>query len=505
MRSSRPEHVVLVSDRGPVQFANRSGELVAARRSGSVTALLDGIARSAPQKVTWVAPSTAGADAQAMRLGLFGALAAGIGYRCDAVAVTQEEYDRYYDDAGVSIVWSVWHGIEDDVPIRYDPEDPLASLAGYRLVNQALADRAAAVAAEGATVSVHDYQLMLAPAMLRSRRRDLGIAHFSHTPFPSRTSLCRLPAPIVWSLVVGMLGADLLGFQRPLWARRFLDCCQRLGIQVDHEHGWVRYRGRLTWVRCYPVTVDGAALITRARSRDVLCWARRTRAEDPRRVIARVDRLDPAKNALRGFEAYARLLRCRPELAGEVRFVACLVPSRERLPDYRRYAERALRVVHDVNGRHPGAITVHHGEDRDRALGVMRVHDVLLVNAVADGMNLVAQEGPLVNDNDGATVLSSGAGSADLLRGAVALDRPRSVEATAAALDTALALPSQQRRDRARRMRAAVSRSSPADWFGHQLADVKAVSSGATPCCALPPLTPHTNRSGVVGDHGDKL
>jgi len=166
--------------------------------------------------------------------------------------------------------------------------------------------------------------------------------------------------------------------------------------------------------------------------------------------------------------------------------VACLVPSRERLPEYQRYAGKVWRVIDDVNRRHPGSITVHYGDDQDRALGVMRGYDVLLVNPVADGMNLVAQEGPVINTNDGVVVLSLGAGAADLLSGAAILDRPRDVAATADALEVALLLSPAERRDRANQMRTAVSQLSPTEWLDRQLADVLAVTSGSTPSCPPP-------------------
>jgi trehalose 6-phosphate synthase len=410
---------------------------------------------------------------------LFDGLSERLGYRYEAVPVDEHVYDRYYYDVGVEIIWSAWHGIEDEVPVRRTAGGLSTALAGYHAVNRVLAERVCAVAQSAALVAVQDYQLMLVPALLRRRRPDIRITHFSHTPFPDRRSRTRLPAPLLRSLVFGMLGADLLGFQRPLWARRFLDCCRDLGLETDYQHCYVRVGGRAIWIRCYPVTVDGAALAVRARSPEVRCWTQRIRAGDPRRVIARVDRLDPAKNTVRGFEAYALALRRRPGLARQVRFVACLVPSRERLPDYQRYAERTWGVVRKVNDVHPGAITVYNGEDWDRALGLLCAYDVLLVNPVADGMNLVAQEGALLNDNDGVTVLSSGAGAADLLPGVVRLDRPRSVEATATALNVALDLSPVQRRRRVEQMRSAISWLPPADWLDRQLADTETASSGA--------------------------
>jgi trehalose 6-phosphate synthase len=487
MPHTRLEHVVLLSDRGPVRFISGSSQLVPERQSSSVTALLHGVASVIASPVTWVTPSTSAADAQAMRLGLFRDLAPCLGYSPDVVPVHEQEYERYYDDAGIRIIWSAWHGIENEIPVRCDAESPLTSLASYVRVNRKLSSKIAQVAAKGAIIAVQDYQFMLAPTIIRSLRPDVRIVHFSHTPFPDSGSVARLPSVIVRTLVTGMLGADLLGFQCARWAHRFLHCCLRLGLDVDQNYGQVRYDGRRIWVRCYPVPVDVPSLTLRSQAAEASRWADKMRAEDRRKLLVRVDRLDPAKNALRGFEAYSLLLHRLPDLARDLRFVACLVPSRERLPEYQCYARNVWRVVDDVNRRHPGSITVYYGNDQDRALGVMRGYDVLLVNPVADGMNLVAQEGPAVNTNDGVVVLSIGAGAADLVSGAVILDRPGDVRATADTLEVALSLSLAERRDRANRMRTAISRLSPTEWLERQLADTLAVTSGSTPSCPPPP------------------
>lgn len=478
-------HLVLVSDRGPVEFADRAGQLVPRPRASSVTALLSGVARARPERTTWVAPTAAQLDAQASRRGLFPRLTASLGYEYAPLPVGENEYRGYYDDVGVGILWSILHGIEDQIPVIYSRDDPAGSLSPYRAVNRGLAESVTRIAHEGAVVAIHDYQLMLAPAMVRIRRPDTRIIHFSHTPFPTPRSLFALPPAMARALVGGMLGADLLGFQRARWARRFLDCCARLGADVDHDLGRIRHRGRSTWVRCYPTPMDVPGLVTRSRSEGAGRWALRMRHGDPRRVVARVDRLDPAKNAVRGFQAFGLLLDQDPALAASVRFVACFLPSRERIADYRRYAEQTWAAVDRINTRHPDGITAHYGDDHERALGLLRAYDVLLVNSIADGLNAVALEGPVVNDHHGAVVLSGETGAADVLAGAVPLAEPRDVDATAAALRAALDLTPGERQVRARTMAAAVAALKPAEWFEHQLSDVEAVAAAGAPCCPL--------------------
>lgn len=479
-------HVVLVSDRGPVQFSDQAGKLVGIPRSSSVTALLNGIARASAVRTTWVAPTAAAADSRAAADGLFPRLLPRLGYEYEPLVVGEHQYKGYYDDVGVNILWSVWHGIEDQIPVGIRRDDPMESLAPYRAVNRALARRVAEVSADRAIVSCQDYQLMLTPAAVRVERPDLRIIHFSHTPFPTPESLFALPSAVARTLIGGMLGADLLGFQRVRWAQRFLACCAELGAQVNHEQGWIRHNGRRIWVRRYPTPMDVPALVSRSEADSVHGWADRHRGDGPGRLLVRVDRLDPAKNAVRGFQAFGRLLDEDPYLAGELRFVACLIPSRDRLPDYHRYAAQTWATVDAINARHPDSITIHFGDNHERALGALRAYDVLLVNPVADGLNAVALEGPVINDRDGAVVLSTEAGSADLLTaGAVSLAEPRSVAATAQALRVALRLTPAERQSRAHAMRDAVRGLHPTEWFEHQLSDVEAIAYGGTPCCRL--------------------
>jgi trehalose 6-phosphate synthase len=471
-------HVVLVSDRGPIEFVARARTLEPRRRHGSVTALLDGVAGTLAAQTEWIAPSTSPQDQRAQQEGRFDQLKADLGYRPVTVHVQAERYRAYYDDAGVRAIWNIWHGVHDDIPVRCDP----AAIAAYRLVNRHLADQAASTAAAGAVVAIQDYQLLLMPAMVRRARPDVAIVHFSHTPFPEPDTLALLPAALRLDLLTGMLGANVLGFQSRRWAHRFLQACHRWRLgTVDHQQACVERAGRRTWVRTYPVPVDVDSLRAAARQPAATGWAERVRADDSRRLILRVDRLDPAKNALRGFEAYGLLLHRQPDLAQRTRFVACLIPSRERIPAYRQYAEAVTKQIEHINGRFPGAITVHHGENRARALGIMGEYDVLLVNAVADGMNLVAQEGPVLNTRDGALILSSQTGASDLLPDAIALRHPRQVDETADLLAAALSASPLERARRARTMRASVESSNPRRWLGRQLTDASAARCGGRP------------------------
>ena len=277
-----------------------------------------------------------------------------------------------------------------------------------------------------------------------------------------------------------MLGADLVGFHTRGWCEGFTRACDQLGADVDHAGGAVRYGGRTTWVRPYPIPIEAEELRVRAAGEPARKWA--GRFDSVGTVVARADRTEPSKNIVRGFEAFGLLLDRRPDLRDRVRFVACLYPSRQSMAEYRDYVDQIVRVVAAVNERFPGSIQLFLEDDFDRTLGALISYDVLLVNPLMDGMNLVSKEGPALNEKWGALVLSRRAGSFDELGAyAVEISDPRDVPATAAALEAALSLPHHERRRRAVRLRHITEATKPDDWIEAQIEDLREIAATGQP------------------------
>jgi len=477
--------VVLASDRGPVTFIQKDGGLHRRPRLSSVTGVLHTAARGLSNEVTWLATSTSAGDASAVTSGLFHRLTSDLGYAFEPIVFDPAAYRAYYEDVGVRMFWFAHHELWTEVPTREFGEPDQSAIDAYQLVNRRFAERIAERSKPDALVLFHDYQLATAPKALRQLRPRQPIAHFTHSPFASARSIAQLPRRVVLALLEGLLAADLLGFQRRLWAERFLDCCELVGAVVDREAGIVWYGDHRVWIRCYPIPVDLQAAMAISRNQSALDWASRMQANPGVRLIVRVDRLDPSKNVVRGFQAFELLLDRNPHLRGHVHFVACLVPSRTDVPEYRWYGQRVREVVTQTASRYPGSLTVHLSEDRSRAMGALRQYEVLLVNPLLDGMNLVAQEGPLVNAVNGVVILSKGAGSADQLGDApVLLEDPRDVAETASALETALDMPLPERQRRAAAMRASICSHDPLSWLLAQLTDLETVHAGGTPLTA---------------------
>jgi trehalose 6-phosphate synthase len=486
-------HLVLASDRGPVTYALVGGRLRSQRRSGSVTSVLASATAGLEGTGSWVATSTSPHDADALAAGLLARPPQCGTFEFEPLVFDEGDYARYYHDVATRMLWFAHHDLWGELPpIRFGADDLAAFVGPYQQVNQAVAGRITTLSHPGSLVSLHDYQLATTPTFLRQTRPDQPIAYFQHTAFGPPAAIFRLPEPVVVAVLEGMLAADLVGFQASRWAEHFLACCELLGAAVDRSTGTVDRHGHRTWVRCYPLHADAAVVRSRAFGRAAERWARRLDRETGDRLqIVRVDRLDPAKNALRGFQALERLLERRPDLHRRLHVVACLVPSRESMVEYRWYARRVQAQLDRLQTRFRGVVSIHLGHDLDRALGVMRGYDVLLVNPLCDGMNLVAQEGPLVNQRAGTVVLSTGAGCADLYGDhAVTIADPTDLEATTDALELALELPRDERQARAAAMRTIVESETVPRWMARQLTDLRLAFDGTEPTTPVAPAVP---------------
>jgi trehalose 6-phosphate synthase len=223
--------------------------------------------------------------------------------------------------------------------------------------------------------------------------------------------------------------------------------------------------------------VDAPALRTRARAGDVRAHvAALGQVAGGRKLIVRVDRTELSKNIVRGLAAYRELLATHPEWHGRVVHLAFAYPSRSAVPEYRAYTEQVRQIAAEITAEfgtpdwNPLILDVR--DDYPRSLAACTVADVLLVNPVRDGMNLVAQEGPVLSERGCALVLSREAGAAATLAGDALLVNPYDISETAAALHRALAMPDAERRQRSAALAATAAASPPARWLGDQLASL---------------------------------
>jgi trehalose 6-phosphate synthase len=473
--------IVIASNRGPVSFVATDDGFKLKRGAGGLAGAMDPVARRLGDGAVWIAATTSEEDRAALAAGEGEFLAQRVGYPVRLLDIGPSTYTRYYDVVSNGMLWFANHCLWDEIGAPSIGESERdAWRSGYEVVNRRFARAALESARPDGLVLFQDYHLARAPALLSRDKKRRAVAHFTHSSFCAR-GMEALPDEIARGVVEGMLGADLVGFHVTPWADEFLECCERMGFSVDRNVRAVEHAGRRAWVRCYGIPIDTESLRERAQKNEVLRWARKFAAESRGPLVVRVDRTEPSKNIVRGFEAFGRVLDRRPDLRG-ARFVACIYPSRQSMAEYRRYAAEIEASVRSVNERHRGSILLSLEDDYDRSLGALLAYDVLLVNPLMDGMNLVSKEGAALNERDGALVLSGSAGSfSELGAHAQCIEAPRDVDATVAALEAAIDLSAGERAVRARALRAAVERRSPVQWIEAQIEDLSAIRDGAGP------------------------
>jgi len=479
--------LIIASNRGPVEFYISQNNTLKQRRGsgGMITALIGAANRL---DVTWVAMAMTEGDRQAIREvqqnndGLLQTPSRGQKLQLRYVSIPKQAYRKHYEQICNTVLWFLQHYL-------YDPTNDAMSgnklqdawENGYCVANRAIADAVSGEIARQDTtpiVMLHDYHLYLAAAMIRERHPSIITQQFIHIPWPDIRCWQFLPSNIAQAVYNGLTGNDIIGFQTERDARNFLEGARTLldGAVVDFEEGAVWWKGHRTQARAYPISIS----VTEER-RVVVSRAGKRAAEKVipllgEKTIMRVDRIEPTKNIVRGFQAYGQMLEEHPELQGRVKFLAFLVPSRQNMKEYKKYNVEVKKIIEDINLRYGTdewlPIEAFHGNDRTKALAAMQYYDVLLVNPIIDGMNLVAKEGPIVNLTDGVVVLSRTAGAFQQLGKASIPTSPTDVNETAQALYQALTLSSDERRIKATLARQMVERQDLNKWLLRQISDI---------------------------------
>jgi trehalose 6-phosphate synthase len=474
--------LLIVSNRGPIRFMqDADGSRIAKRGGGGLVTALTALTSQRP--LTWVAAALSDEDAAVAAAGVHvdGNL------RLRLVAHDREEYDRYYNVFANPTLWFIHHylwglALEPDV----DRNIRLAWEAGYLPVNerfaQAVAEEIGAATGQSPIVMVHDYQLFMVPGGVRERVPGALIQHFTHIPWPMPDYWRILPPSIRTAIHESLLQCDIVGLHTERYVRAFLHCVDELTEgEVDFARHAVHFRGREVRVRAYPISVDPAEFERLAGTDEVRAEEPAVIAVRPEKLIVRVDRTDPSKNVVRGVKAFDLFLSQHPEWRGRVTMLALLDPSRPDIPEYAEYVGAIQRAAREVNDRwymtgmwQP--IDLRISDNFPQAVAAYKHYDVLLVNAIFDGMNLVAKEAPLVNQQDGVLILSENAGAhAELAEWALSVN-PFDVQEQADAIYQALTMHAQERHARIEGLRAQVRSHDITRWIDTQLADLLAVA-----------------------------
>jgi trehalose 6-phosphate synthase len=478
--------IVIVSNRGPFSFKKKKdGTFDVKRGSGGLVTALGALAEK--HDVLWVATAISKDDYRWLQAtGEKPNNVEGISLRL--MQPKKKAYLRYYNVIANPMLWFIQHQLWDA------PRNPSITQEtweawdnGYVEINKAFAQKIAeTIKDEQRPVIIfpQDYHLYLLPHFLRDLLGDrIQIQPFIHIPWPGPDAWRVLPGKIRNFILTSLLQSDRVGFQTQKDAFNFVQTC-RFYLEGAHSLGSrnsVQYNGRVIQAAAYPISVDTQKLNALSEEPEThLLKSQLINFVGDRKLILRVDRIEPSKNILRGLEAYSTLLETHPEHRGKVQMMALLVPSRMKVDEYKDYLRDIMSEAGMINATYstpdwePVRIVV--GDNYERAIAAMQIYDVLLVNPLADGMNLVAKEGALVNQKDGVIVLSEDAGAFYELGEHALTVSPFDTYGTANAIHQGLTMLPEEKRKRAEALKKIVMNADIRDWFYDQVDDAMRIS-----------------------------
>lgn len=480
------EQFVIVSNRGPVTFSrSEAGGRDYSRGAGGLVTALNAVVNQ-HENTVWIASAMSEEDIEVSREPAPYEVE---NLRISLVEHEDEAYNLMYNQIANPLLWFVQHGLYN---LPYAPqfgEDTRRAWEdGYLTVNRNFAEATANIVEEieSPVILLHDYQLYMVPRFLREQLGERAdgafISLFVHIPWPEPDYWRVLPEYIREGVLESLLEANMVAFHTERYARNFVDTAIHiLGLEGDAEKGVIYKDGREVWVRDYPISIDPAEFEELAESDEVKDEEGAIQ-ELPGQLLARVDRLDLSKNTVRGFEAYGRMLERHPEMKEQVTFLARVQPSREDVPEYAEYAEVVRDTVERINDRHGTEswkpIELSMEDSFPLSVATYKNYDVLLVNAVRDGMNLVAKESAVINERNGVLVLSENAGAYEELGEPALVVNPFDVDEQAEAIYEALSMDEEERRKRYEALQEIVRSNTIEHWVEAQMKDIAAYRGG---------------------------
>jgi len=482
-KSLSGRRLILASNRGPIEYhLSQDGQLQAQRGSGGVVTALSGLSKYI--EIDWIASAMGEGDRRAAREaeeGCFKLALTGERLYLHFVVSPRNTYHKFYGIFCNPLLWFLQHYMWSSprTPnidrVVYDAWEN-----GYVLVNKAFAQ--AVIDEVGRSelspiVMLHDYHLYLASAYIREQLPNLIIQHFIHIPWPAPCYWQLLPKHMRQAIHQSLCTADIVGLQTQRDVHGFLHCCQSFidEAEIDYRRQTIQVNNHIVRVKAYPISVDVTGLKKVSSSAKCQEYAEKLRPLCGKQTIVRVDRCEPSKNIVRGFRAFDTLLERYPQFQGKVKLISFLVPTRTHIKAYQRYVEEVTQLIETINNKyeteewHP--IDFFYENNYLQAIAGMCLYDVLLVNAVIDGMNLVAKEGPVVNNRDGVLILSETVGACEQLGQSALTVAPADLEGTTQALYTALTMPPDERSRRAAELKRSIAEEDITDWLLHLLGD----------------------------------
>jgi len=482
--------LIVASNRGPVQYRVINETIESRRATGGVATALNTLSQNLD--FTWVSSAMGEADRLAIEGVPDGGLASPIpGHKLHLkfVVSSRRSYHKFYNVLCNPLLWFLHHYMWNP-PYNPNIDNAIhdAWKTGYTTVNRAFADSildSIKSASLRPIVLSHDYHLYLVPGFIRDECSEVIIQHYVHVPWPTPRYWQMLPTYMVEAICGSLCKADIVGFQTHQDVQSFLDCVEAFmpSATVDRSTNTISstYGGRICTVKTYPMSVNVEDIRAIANSPRAIEYEKSMALGESSgtQTIVRIERVEPHKNIVRGLKAYELLLKNHRELQGHVLFLALLVPSRTHIQQYRRYMDDIHAVIKNINEAYGTSdwtpIETFIENNYAQAVAAMKIYDVLLINTLIEGTNLIAKEGPVVNSRNGVLILSETSGVYPELAAGVLPVTPTDIEGTAEAMYTAVTMDPSDRHNFAELLRTSIEENNLDKWLYNQLSDLAAL------------------------------
>ncbi|MDY9922442.1 alpha,alpha-trehalose-phosphate synthase (UDP-forming) [Methanobacterium sp.] len=483
----KDKNLIVVSNRGPVEFHKKNSKVEMKRGAGGLVSTLLPIMETL--NGVWIASAMTPGDVEVAKR--FPDNKVPIPeedpqFWVPFVVVDQRRYECYYSVISNPLLWFVQHYMWNS-PYTPTIDDKIHQSweQGYRYVNQKFAEKVLKESKKNEKeplIMLQDYHLYLCPTYIRKKLKDTFLSQFIHIPWPQSEYFSIIPEYMRKEIIEGLLSNNLLGFHLPRYVTNFMQTCEEYTDEVDYENGIIWHNGQATHVKSYPISVDYEGIKELAHSPGVLEKEKLIKEiKGDYFLFYRTDRIDLSKNIIRGFEAYELFLHKYPQYHGKVKFLTTGKPTRQQIREYHTYYYDVIEMIEDINVKYATddwkPIEWIFKADYNLVVAAFKNYDCLIVNPIADGMNIVPKESSVVNECQGSVILSEKAGCFEELKEHVLAVNPYDISQTAEAYHQAIQMSEKERHGRLDNLKDIVARRTIYHWISEQFEDIEKIKN----------------------------
>jgi trehalose 6-phosphate synthase len=483
----KDKNLIVVSNRGPVEFHKKNSKVEMKRGAGGLVSTLLPIMETL--NGVWIASAMTPGDVEVAKR--FPDNKVPIPeedpkFWVPFVVVDQRRYECYYSVISNPLLWFVQHYMWNS-PYTPTIDDKIHQSwkQGYEYVNKKFAEKVLKESKKSEKeplIMLQDYHLYLCPTYIRKKLKDTFLSQFIHIPWPQSEYFSIIPEYMRKAIIEGLLSNNLLGFHLPRYVTNFIQTCEEYADDVDYIKGIIWHNGRATHVKSYPISVDYEGIKELARSPGVLEKEKLIKEiKGDYFLFYRTDRIDLSKNIIRGFEAYELFLHKYPQYHGKVKFLTTGKPTRQQIREYHNYYYDVIEIIEDINVKYATEdwkpIEWIFKADYNLVVAAFKNYDCLIVNPIADGMNIVPKESSAVNECQGSVILSEKAGCFEELKEHVLAVNPYDISQTAEAYHQAIQMSDKERSQRLDKLKDIVGRRTIYHWISEQFEDIERINN----------------------------